>query len=587
MPQLSSAFDRQISTGYERFASARTRRCSVDVDPQPKSKGQRGQRNRPKQTPRLCVFSDLPLPEPPPTRLADRAEKRSGLPSVSAPSESVCSQTTPLASPTPRSPLNDYGAAEFYKKCPWEEDEEESSEEGKESSDEDPNGAIKDCSRAELRRKVGISRTRVRASPFPKRATGPLGELSVATNNEEHVLHSRIIHTRRLRHRLDCWEKRFEQAEQARRAAAAEEDPFDEDAESTSGKGKKKLRGFFEVDLTAIAIKKGARAAARRTSETDQGAKQEATKITEEDKELSYIVKSCTSQRNDWVASSLTNPNGRWQTAFGNNANQSVVIEILGNAVSVMAIQLFLLDPSSSPKRVNVLCSTQSAHGPWKEEWEFFIDRKSAVSSLEHVGKNHEGQLGAPFISRFPATEETTTSTAAQWWKLNILTNWGSDASISIGGPLKFYCHRKKRDDEGNRRCSKISFMKSYSLHEKMDKSAETIAHEELSEKFNMPLVFIREQWIEFKGLDTEYRGLLSREDFSTYLYRVVSAANKKVQVTNARINKLWAQADKDGTGDCNFEEFILVLNEVRQDAERSKISFVEALFPDMSRQVS
>jgi len=362
------------------------------------------------------------------------------------------------------------------------------------------------------------------------------------------LVHSHREHTRQMRNRIRAFDRRMQKTsgQSLLLANASDDDELDEALQAP---------GIVKPAGGAPAKGKGKGKVSKNVEE-------------EEEEELEFRVVAWSSQRKSAQAVSLLRHNGCWQTEVSRVKREHVTLELARDAV-VCSVHIALVLASASPKQCEILCSTISMEGPWDLAWEFQVPELSQDRC-------------SSFRSRSDRNDVVDEPPAARWWRLVIVENYGSHASIALGGPLKLYGNQVLQEQERRRtRNSKVSFLNNLGqcyggmLGKPQDREINRIAR-----TYMLTIDFVKDLNEEFEALDTDLDCVISEEEFKVW----IGTFTPEGQSPKARVTALdiwWKFVDLDHNGMVDFEEFVVFYSYIFERSDRSRQLIGDFLFAE------
>lgn len=351
---------------------------------------------------------------------------------------------------------------------------------------------------------------------------------------------------------------------------------------------------------------------------------------SKEDVELGFNIVGCSSQKPPNLASTLTQPHGKWESANSHVHNEYLIFELAGPPDTVTGIELTVGGSSANPRRCRMQYTESLADGSWHDAWSFTVEAKNMASSwlsrhqygkvaqhfkellFEHCGDvevawqfldtNGSGRLSlvdfqaavarlerlmnfAHFTELdlqrvFRETDLTGTGMIAlddllcegeprqpmaTWWRLLIVENWGSPASVMLSAPVRMFSTVKRgagKDYEIRRshRDAQARFLEELvtAFHpDKLQLTPEVRMLRRVAQEYEVPLNEVEDIYHQFNRHDSDHNGALDRSEFEALLL-VLHGVKDKADVPRSRFEFFWRQADQDSSGAVDFEEFLV-----------------------------
>jgi len=288
--------------------------------------------------------------------------------------------------------------------------------------------------------------------------------------------------------------------------------------------------------------------------------------------EVPFKIVDCSSARASFPATNLIDTTSCWQSEIAKTQDQYVTIELEVMPIPIVAVQILPVTKDSCPWKCKVLCSNVSATGPWEEVWRLKVPEAHA----EH---------GQPYLSRAPTPGQDEPEIVAPWWRLVVIENYGSEACIAVGGPLKlFSSQRCDRTLLKYYRKDRVSFLDVTSYHAAQDRNSEMLSPEakmmnRMTNTYTIDIEFIETAYAQFLEADRQRFGVLSRIDWEHWMLQFLPAKDRP-KIQPERISFFWRQVDKDDSNGVDFEEFLIFYNAIDEAAKASEKSISDFLFP-------
>jgi len=233
---------------------------------------------------------------------------------------------------------------------------------------------------------------------------------------------------------------------------------------------------------------------------------------------------------------------------------REVVLDFAGNADVAWA----LLDTNSNGQ-LN------------KEEFEAACNRLQKLCpnhAISHVEPNrifrdldvdHEGYIKLEWL--FSSTVRLPVAT---FWRLLILDTWGSPCSVVLNFPLRLFSTETAKATAqtfGHRaRTEQSKFMEemvSAWRPEVMHMSQEQRLIRRMAHEYEVSTEEVEEVYKEFKKFDQDRSETITRPEFEE-LIKQLHGVHEKSELPKSRLDFFWHQADEDGDGCIDFEEFLV-----------------------------
>jgi Ca2+-binding EF-hand superfamily protein len=158
----------------------------------------------------------------------------------------------------------------------------------------------------------------------------------------------------------------------------------------------------------------------------------------------------------------------------------------------------------------------------------------------------------------------------AAWWKIHFLTNWGS-TSVTLCAPLKLFTiieentggfskfKERVRDADQcakDQKALEEDLTRAFDM-KRLNVSAHQVMLRELAQKHELNVSMLEDIHAQFLQVDTNCSGVVEQQEFEQLMLRLHGAKDAN-DIPFGRMRFFWQQADRDGNGEIDFEEFLL-----------------------------
>ncbi|CAJ1457858.1 unnamed protein product, partial [Effrenium voratum] len=154
----------------------------------------------------------------------------------------------------------------------------------------------------------------------------------------------------------------------------------------------------------------------------------------------------------------------------------------------------------------------------------------------------------------------------APFWKLNILSNWGSAKRLQIMSPLRLTTTIQVQTGGLSRirgtfienqagSLAGDSLIRAFDL-ETLGVDSEAVQLRRLAKKFGLSILDVEDMHRLFSNATSDGRVIVQSE-FTSMLLKLYGTEDLS-EVPPQRLRFFWQQADQDGSGEIDFEEFIM-----------------------------
>lgn len=196
-----------------------------------------------------------------------------------------------------------------------------------------------------------------------------------------------------------------------------------------------------------------------------------------------------------------------------------------------------------------------------------------------HLDEDQSGTVRLDDLKRL-RTEESSRP-EAPWWKLLVESNWGSLKRLQVAGPLKLFSKEEVVVCTGKHHrpaffCSKgvsgpvMDLSTAFSL-EVLEVDPKTIMLRRLAKKHNLTILELEDLHKRFREVDTDASGILEEHEFRE-LILMLHGALDHADIPLQRLSFFWQQADSDGSGEVDFEEFVVWFKRYSPDVDARKL---------------
>eukprot|EP00929_Paragymnodinium_shiwhaense_P022987 TRINITY_DN14505_c1_g1_i1.p1 TRINITY_DN14505_c1_g1~~TRINITY_DN14505_c1_g1_i1.p1 ORF type:complete len:733 (+),score=175.52 TRINITY_DN14505_c1_g1_i1:107-2305(+) len=149
----------------------------------------------------------------------------------------------------------------------------------------------------------------------------------------------------------------------------------------------------------------------------------------------------------------------------------------------------------------------------------------------------------------------------ALFWRLTVQSTWGAASKLQIFGPLRLY----QSATDFLRRRSPFSRTLRRGAENKISASAvatvqidpTTLFIRQLASRLDLQITLVEDVYAYFTAADGDKTGLIEKREFETLMMQLHGVEDIS-QIPHSRMRFFWQQADRDGSGDITFEEFLL-----------------------------
>lgn len=165
---------------------------------------------------------------------------------------------------------------------------------------------------------------------------------------------------------------------------------------------------------------------------------------------IPYTIVDCSSQRPDYPASGLATIGHVWSSQPLGIANQFVVLELEGKqAYNIEAVSFYMPATfDAGPQQGKILCSRESAEGPFREVWRFTVPSKSDAMVFTRSDAKSGKHIEQEFIETVSNVAQGSLENA--WDKLMDVDGDGKLSYTEFVGA----CQRIRAADEAGRSMS-------------------------------------------------------------------------------------------------------------------------------------
>lgn len=196
--------------------------------------------------------------------------------------------------------------------------------------------------------------------------------------------------------------------------------------------------------------------------------------------------------------------------------------------------------------------------GAMKSKCHFFEDIQRLFESLD---VDMSGTVGLDDLQR-----KDHRMPEATYWKLSVTNNWGSTLTTAIAAPLTLMTVVDEQIGGVSNLMGRLSVSANHRDEtdlttafqlETLEVSSDTIMLRNLATEYNLPLNTIEDIYSKFGQVDSDGSGKIERPEFDSMILRL-HGAKEASDMPQGRLKFFWQQADKDGSGCIDFEEFLL-----------------------------
>lgn len=155
----------------------------------------------------------------------------------------------------------------------------------------------------------------------------------------------------------------------------------------------------------------------------------------------------------------------------------------------------------------------------------------------------------------------------ARWWRLTIVSNWGSIKRVQVLSPLQIYTLQKvdigglsnirRRIHDRTSRCGPASdtLVMAFDVRT-LGLDSATVLLRRLAKKYHIPLLDMEDTFKLFSTSSSD--GLnVEREEFTKLILKMYGTTDIS-DIPSQRLRSFWSQADKNRDGSIDFEEFVI-----------------------------
>lgn len=149
----------------------------------------------------------------------------------------------------------------------------------------------------------------------------------------------------------------------------------------------------------------------------------------------------------------------------------------------------------------------------------------------------------------------------SSWWKLVFNNNWGSTAHLAVCSPLRIYTTVNETEEglglDGDLLPGKPTYDLTRAFDLKaLDVSDDQIALRQLAQKHGMPVNTLEEIYSRFCEVDCDSSGVIEKDEFHLLVLKL-HGARDVMDVPRSRLKFFWQEADRNGNGEIDFDEFL------------------------------
>jgi len=167
----------------------------------------------------------------------------------------------------------------------------------------------------------------------------------------------------------------------------------------------------------------------------------------------------------------------------------------------------------------------------------------------------------------------------APFWRLLIVDNWGSPHSVVLANPLRLFS--TVNTDLTSHTSGKQAYHETTKFMEEMVLALQpTVMHmtpeermlRRMSNEYSIDYEEVAKVYVFFQTFDDDGTNSLERSEFEELLIKIHGVQDKS-ELPQTRLDFFWRQADEDGSGSINFEEFLVwhtKKNPLRNSAQKT-----------------
>lgn len=295
--------------------------------------------------------------------------------------------------------------------------------------------------------------------------------------------------------------------------------------------------------------------------------------------EVPYKLVEASSERSGFLPTNVIESRSCWQSEVNHTKDQYLTFELQVIPVPVTAVKLTLVSKDVTPKHCQMEYSTSSADGPWKFAWSFTIPESTANRSIslltrhpdpEEMLRNETPGIVATWWRLLMLDNYGSQVCVALASPLKLYS------SCSAYIPLMHSSRKEvkrttvegmideiemQEDTPGPQPPIQLSKVQQLAISHGIDEEFVKIAH------------------AAFDKRDKSNFCLWTKQDWRAWMLEL-AGVTKDEQFPEDRMELFWRQLDQDGSGGVDFEEFLLFYNWCVETARENQQTIEEFICP-------